>query len=164
MNDMKCLVVFVDHFSIFVLLKQEFKFNTDVRAQSFNCIGQIAARQPALFNKSMEMLETFFRALKEERDSVLLQNVHEGLSLLRGAYKQAELAVLLSVQNFLLAQLNEEKRVLLIVLQYFNHLFPFHHLVSRYSCLLLSSNPAVLDLELGLELDLDVTFNYLYLT
>lgn len=117
-------------------------YNHRVRGLAFTTLGQLAMRQPTQFVKDSKILVLFFKALQDETDTNLRQNIHEGLSMLRDAYQAASIELLKEIQNFLLNIDFADHRVKLSALQYMNKLFPFSDTPSRFFCLLLAQDPA----------------------
>ena len=73
----------------------------------------------------------------------MVQNVHEGVSLLRDAFLTASDNVKEALRDFLGAQISSpSKRVRLAVLQYLNRLYPFSDSASRFLCVLLARDGA----------------------
>jgi proteasome component ECM29 len=120
--------------------------NSQLRGRVYSLLGQLSHRVPALFNSNTKMLQLFFQALREERDDQTLQNIHEGLGLLRFAYIQLgeNKAVLAEIKKVCMGMIeSDDKRVRLNSLSVLNRLFEFHDVEARFVCLLLLADESV---------------------
>lgn len=115
-----------------------------LRGAAYQLIGQLSIKRPDLFNKNLRLLSLFFRALQEESNDTALQNIHEGLSMLRSAYVGVDAALQHELQQILLTMMAQsDRRIRLNALQCLNRLFPYQDVLSRYLCLFLSVDPAL---------------------
>ncbi|CAM6029521.1 unnamed protein product [Sphagnum balticum] len=107
-----------------------------VRAFTYQAIGQLAQRAPHLFSGSTDMAVRMFGAIRTESDSVK-PTVQEALSSLAAAYKGCSAAVAKEVEALLLenaAAVAAESRFCSIL--WATHLYPSSHAPSRYLCML----------------------------
>ncbi|CAK9863286.1 unnamed protein product, partial [Sphagnum jensenii] len=107
-----------------------------VRAFTYQAIGQLAQRAPHLFSGSTDMAVRMFGAIRTESDSVK-PTVQEALSSLAAAYKGCSAAVAKEVEALLLenaAAVEAESRFCSIL--WATHLYPSSHAPSRYLCML----------------------------
>lgn len=115
-----------------------------LRGSVYQLIGQLSLKRPDLFNKNLRMLGLFFKALQDESNDFALQNIHEGLGMLRSAYVGVDVAVQAELQQILLSMMSQsDRRVRLNALQCFNRLFPFQDTLARYLCLYLAGDGAM---------------------
>lgn len=117
---------------------------SQLRGQCYQLIGQIALRRPDLVNKDLRMLQLFFKALNDESNDIAIQNVHEGLSMLRSAYVGVDANVQMQLQHVLLTlMVQADRRVRLNALQCLNRLFPFQDVLARYVDVFNSNDAAI---------------------
>ena len=117
-----------------------------LRGITYNLIGQLSYRLPALVNTNTKLLQLYFNALGNESDDQILQNIHEGLSLLRSSYIDSSnnSTVQHELDSMLLQAIeSDNRRVRLNAIQCTNKLFTFDHISSRYACLLLCNDTSI---------------------
>ena len=117
---------------------------SQLRGSCYQLIGQLSLKRPDLFNSNLKMLSLFFRALQEESNDTAVQNIHDGLAMLRSSYVGVNTAVQEQLQLVLLSMMSSpDKRVRLNALQCLNRLFPFQNVLARYLCLSTSHEPTL---------------------
>ncbi len=86
--------------------------DAQLKGNTYNALGQLGHKFPALFNTELRMIHLFFKALQEESDNGILQNIHEGLTLLRECYVSSRPELKLQLQQMLLGLAQHDKYVL----------------------------------------------------
>eukprot|EP00457_Paulinella_chromatophora_P000187 gb/GEZN01000187.1/.p1 GENE.gb/GEZN01000187.1/~~gb/GEZN01000187.1/.p1 ORF type:complete len:1967 (+),score=435.69 gb/GEZN01000187.1/:681-5903(+) len=110
-----------------------------LQGMAMSSLGHLCSRVPTLANQNPKMLLLLFQNMKkasEEEKAGLVQNLHEGLNLLRRAYCSSSPEVLAQLQTQLwkLVQ-NPNRRVKLAALQCSNVLYGFDNCQARFLCL-----------------------------
>ena len=106
-----------------------------LRAFTYQAIGQLSLRAPHLFNKNTEMVVRMFGALRTEPDSIRI-TVQESLSSLATAYK-ANPDVAKEVESLLFENIKaSESEARFCSVLWATRLYPFSHAPSRFICML----------------------------
>lgn len=106
-----------------------------LRAFTYQAIGQLSLRAPHLFNKNTDMAVRMFSALRSEPDSIRI-TVQESLSSLATAYK-ANPDVAKEVESLLFENIKaSESEARFCSVLWATRLYPFSHAPSRFICML----------------------------
>jgi len=106
------------------------------RASCYVAIGKLGAKVPALINKDMTVVQTFFEAMSTE-DKETQISVQEALSLMASSCKQMASNNLQMLEAMLATYIdNEHAQVRLMALQYAGQVFMPNHVSSRFILLI----------------------------
>jgi proteasome component ECM29 len=106
-----------------------------LRAFTYQAIGQLSLRAPHLFNKNTDMAVRMFAALRSEPDSIRV-TVVESLSSLATAYKTNP-DVAKEVESLLFENIKaSESEARFCSVLWATRLYPFSHAPSRFICML----------------------------
>lgn len=106
-----------------------------LRAFTYQAIGQLSLRAPHLFNKNTDMAVRMFSALRSEPDTIRV-TVQESLSSLATAYK-ANPDVGKEVEGLLFENIKApESEARFCSVLWATRLYPFSHAPSRFICML----------------------------
>lgn len=107
-----------------------------LRAFTYQAMGQLALRAPHLFNSNTDMAVRMFGALRNEPDSIRV-TVQEALSSLAAAYKTCSPEVAKEVESLLLENARApESEARFCSMLWATRLYPFSHAPSRFLCML----------------------------
>lgn len=107
-----------------------------LRAFTYQALGQLSLRAPHLFNKNTDMVERMFNALRSEPDSIRT-TVQETLSSLATAYKASSSDVAKEIEGLLLKNVKaSESEARFCAVLWATRLYPFSHAPSRFLCML----------------------------
>merc|ERR1719483_652930 len=105
-------------------------------APAFRQIEKAGLKLPALVNKDVSMIQTFFDAMSTE-DSDTQMSVQEALGLMAPAFRQIEKANRKVIEAIVATYIEkEEKQVRLVAVQYAGEVFPHDNVATRYTLLI----------------------------
>jgi len=117
-------------------LVNEEKDNPKLRGSCYVAIGKLGLKLPALVNKDVSMIQTFFDAMSTE-DSDTQMSVQEALGLMAPAFRQIEQANRKFIEAIVATYIEkEEKQVRLVAVQYAGEVFPHDNVATRYTLLI----------------------------
>ena len=117
-------------------LVNEEKENAKLRGSCYVAIGKLGLKLPALVNKDVSMIQTFFDAMSSE-DADTQMSVQEALGLMAPAFRQMEQANLKFIEAIVATYIEkEEKQVRLVAVQYAGEVFPHDNVATRYTLLI----------------------------
>lgn len=117
-------------------LVNEEKDNPKLRGSCYVAIGKLGLKLPALVNKDVSMIQTFFDAMSTE-DSDTQMSVQEALGLMAPAFRQIEKANRKFIEAIVATYIEkEEKQVRLVAVQYAGEVFPHDNVATRYTLLI----------------------------
>ncbi|CAJ0635937.1 5501_t:CDS:10 [Entrophospora sp. SA101] len=115
-----------------------------LRGFAYVAVSLLAKRVPELFRKDLSILQSFFAALSTESKNVKI-SVQEALSNMVEAFKDVETWAdtdsIKMIEKILEENVEKpEHQARYCAIKYSINLFPFDHILSRYLCLLASSD------------------------
>jgi len=117
-------------------LVNEEKDNPKLRGSCYVAIGKLGLKLPALVNKDVSMIQTFFDAMSTE-DSDTQMSVQEALGLMAPAFRQIEQANRKFIEAIVATYIEkEEKQVRLVAVQYAGEVFTHDNVATRYTLLI----------------------------
>ncbi|CAK0785632.1 hypothetical protein CVIRNUC_008843 [Coccomyxa viridis] len=110
--------------------------STAVRGFTYQAIGQLASRVPALFTADVAIARRFFRSLSTEPAGVRTA-LQEAISTLASAYQGCKGQALHELEALLLESVaSQQEAAKLCAAQWASRLFPLSHVPSRYVCVI----------------------------
>jgi hypothetical protein len=109
----------------------------NLRGLTFYAIGLLSSSVADKVNTNLKIFELFVKALEEETDDPnVMQNVVEGIQLLRHIYVSASSSVRDELMRRLrtLTAVTHDKRTRLAALHYLNRIYSFEEALPRYVC------------------------------
>ncbi|KAH9316636.1 hypothetical protein KI387_025263, partial [Taxus chinensis] len=123
----------------------------EIKAFSYQAIGQLAPRAPQLFRGNVEMAARLFKALKQEDPSIRF-TVQEAVNSLATAYKDSSELMLKKVEELLLENCQVvESEARFCAVRWATFLYGHDHCPSRFICMLGAADTKMDIREMALE-------------